>query len=270
MSIRVAVQPSTGQYGKIIEMVRRVRGLECIADVSAADGLITDDPAALNQSDGRSQFTLLLSPFQVDEDYLDELAASEKVVPALQARFQPSVHQIKTEVDAGNLGLPGLLRSHDWDRSCALDDQRLADHLDIAAWYFGRLPCVVYAVSRRDYVQMHLGFEGDGMAMMDVDAGDSLGGSYRSLHLIGSGGAAYADDHENVQLAIDARGIEAVLTSQCDAAWVNLLRAFCDVIRVGDSQQSQWRHIMAIKRLVGAVHQSIAQQRPVTLESRNG
>ncbi|MGB0599455.1 MAG: hypothetical protein ACPGLY_22450 [Rubripirellula sp.] len=270
MGIRIAVQPTTGKYGKIVEMLRCVRGVECIADVAAADGLITDDPVLLKQSDGRDQFALLLSPFQVDVGRLGDLAASEKVVPAMQARSQPRVRQIKSEIDAGNLGQPGLLRSHDWDRSYALDDQRLAAHLDVAAWYFDQLPSVVYAVSRRDYVQMHLGFEGDGMAILDVDAGDSLGGSYQSLHLIGSRGAAYADDHENVQLAIDARGIEAVPTPQGDAAWVNMLRAFYEVILSGDSQQAEWRHVMDINRLVGAVHQSVAQQRPITLESSNG
>jgi predicted dehydrogenase len=270
MGIRIAVQPSIGQYDKIVEMLRFVRGVECIADVAAADGLITDDPVVLKQSDGSDQFALLLSPFQVDAGRLGDLAASEKVVPALHARSQPAVRQIKSEIDAGNLGQPGLLRSHDWDRSYALDDQRLAAHLDVAVWCFDQLPSVVYAVSRRDYVQMHLGFEGDGMAILDVDAGDSLGGSYQSLHLIGSRGAAYADDHENVQLAIDVRGIEAVPTPQGDAALVNMLRAFYEVIRSGDSQQAEWRHVMEINRLVGAVHQSVAQQRPITLESSNG
>ena len=270
MSIRVAIQSTSERDSTIVEMMRCVRGLEYTQDVSTADGLITDDATLSKLSVGEDQFVLLLSPFLVDEDRLVEINAMCTVVPALRGRSLPSVRKIKQEIDVGNLGLPGLLRLHDWDRSRALDDQRLAEHIDVASWCFGQLPCLVYAISRSDYVQIHLGFEGDGMAIIDIDAGDALGGSYQSLHLIGSRGTAYADDHDNMQLAIDSQGIAAIPTTQRDVAWVNLLQAFCELIRTGDSQQPAWQNVIAINRVVADVHQSFEHQRPVKLEHASG
>ena len=54
--------------------------------------------------------------------------------------------------------------------------RNLSADIDLAIWLFGGLPTEVYATGRRvshggidqpDYVQVHLGFEGDGMSVID-------------------------------------------------------------------------------------------------------
>ena len=63
-----------------------------------------------------------------------------------------------------------------------------------------------------EYLQVHLGFEGGGMALIDVAHSLPPGDGYRSLALIGSLGAAHADDHHNAQLLYGGGPAQAVLT----------------------------------------------------------
>ena len=120
-------------------------------------------------------------------------------------RYLPSLRLIKEQIDAGKLGAVGLVRLHHWEP----DDQvsreaALANGLDLVAWMVGAQPECLYAVADASgsYTQVHLGFAGGAAALIDVclsrPAPAPIAGTirqdYRSLSVIGSSGAAYADD----------------------------------------------------------------------------
>lgn len=116
-------------------------------------------------------------------------------------RFLPSQQVLKQRLDSGQLGELGLLRAHRWHAGAGSGAgwQDLAvPYLDLANWLFGDRPERVYArTSGPGYVQIHLGFRAGGMALIDVSAGLPPGDGYRSVSVIGSAGAGYADDHHN-------------------------------------------------------------------------
>ena len=80
--------------------------------------------------------------------------------------------------------------------------------IDVACWLFDALPDFVYAKALSDNtpqrgLQLHLGFPGGGMALIDCTRTLPVGSDpYYSLTLIGSTGAAYADDHHNTNLLL--------------------------------------------------------------------
>jgi predicted dehydrogenase len=151
--------------------------------------------------------------------------AAVRLMLGQTSRFLPSVQTVKKSLDSGQLGEPGVLRIHRWEpatlhggqertnsfeggSAASLLDQ-LTREFDLACWFFGHAPTNVFATSRQlsssqrnelDYVQVHLGFERGGMALIDYAQTLPPGEGYFSLTLVGSQGAAYADDHHNMQL----------------------------------------------------------------------
>ena len=102
-------------------------------------------------------------------------------------RFLPSQRVLKQRLEAGNLGTLGLLRAHRWigggdahragltaaDRCRALS----VPCLDLANWLFEAPPERVYArAAKPGYLQVHLGFSGGGMALIDVSGRPAPGG----------------------------------------------------------------------------------------------
>ena len=121
-------------------------------------------------------------------------------------RYLPSQQVLKQRLDSGQLGALGLLRAHRWCAGPGADGDGAAPswealavpYLDLANWLFGDRPERVYArTSGPGYAQIHLGFRAGGMALIDVSAGLPPGDGYRSVSVIGSAGAGYADDHHN-------------------------------------------------------------------------
>ena len=122
-------------------------------------------------------------------------------------RFHPSSQAIMDRLTDGKLGDPGLLRVHRWrvQQETPLAEWLFPD-VDLAMALFGSKPSDIYAIHRRGsidapkYVQIHFGFPAGGMAVMDFSGTLSGDSAYDSLSLIGSRGAAYADDHWNTHL----------------------------------------------------------------------
>ena len=116
-------------------------------------------------------------------------------------RFLPSQQVLKQRLDSGKLGELGLLRAHRWRAGAGSGagwQDLAAPYLDLANWLFEDWPERVYArADGTDYAQIHLGFRAGGMALIDVSAGLPPGDGYRSVSVIGSTGAGYADDHHN-------------------------------------------------------------------------
>lgn len=119
-------------------------------------------------------------------------------------RFLPGNQTILSRLAEKKLGAPGLLRVHRWRSGGGSGDlipELIAGDVDLALHIFGGLPTRVYAIEREPaYLQIHFGFENGGMAVLDFARGLPEGQGYDSLHVIGSTGAAYADDHHNTHL----------------------------------------------------------------------
>ena len=201
----------------VVDASAHLRGQLAISAAKAGKHLLVDTPIALS--------------LEESEAVVD---AAEKSGARLMAgnlgRFAAAGATVKEALDSGELGEPGLLRIHRWESLGtgswpALDQEQgsvvvrdLSADVDLAIWLFGGLPTEVYATGRRvshggidepDYVQVHLGFDGDGMSVIDHSASLPRGSGYHFLSMIGSKGAAYADDHHNVNLVYGSGGTRA-------------------------------------------------------------
>ena len=162
--------------------------------------------------------------------------ADTLLMPAHPWRFLPSVQSVKHSLNDGKLGQAGLLRIHRWlppgEGVVSLAERILPD-ADLAYWLFGSAPETVWSLqsaANPEYIQFHLGFANDGMAMIDVAASLPSGGDYFSLTMIGGTGAAYADDHHNMNLLYSGGQPNAIRASQGRADLVGQLQEFVDAI----------------------------------------
>jgi myo-inositol 2-dehydrogenase/D-chiro-inositol 1-dehydrogenase len=162
--------------------------------------------------------------------------ADSLLIPTHPWRLMPSIQAVKRSFDAGKLGEPGLLRIHRWlppEAAPGSLTERILPDADLACWMFGGAPEAVWSLqsaANPDYIQFHLGFANDGMAMIDIASSLPSGGDYFSLSLIGSAGAAYADDHHNMNLLYSGGQPNAIRTSQGRADLAGQLQEFVDVV----------------------------------------
>ena len=163
-------------------------------------------------------------------------AASVRLMVGQVTRFFPSLRVVKDGLDAGRLGEPGLVRVHRWESSDT-SPPTWENEIDLVCWLFGCRPAEVYAAARRpretDYRQIHLGFDGGGMALIDRARTLPAGDGYFSLSVIGSAGAAYADDHHNTQLLFAGGRPSGLCTGQGDLALLAMLQEFVTAVAQG-------------------------------------
>ena len=188
-------------------------------------------------------------------------------------RFTPSAREIHGSLAAGNLGRLGLLRIHQWShggngtRSLAA----VVGEADVACWMFGAAPDIVFAARPAETArgagdqQLHLGFPGGGMALIDCCQSLPSGSPpYSMLTAVGSLGAAYADDHHNTQLLFQADGLHG-LPSQGDGESVWLaLSEFADAIAGDRPPMSNGTDGCRALAVVEAAAASQATGRPAT------
>jgi len=191
--------------------------------------------------------------------------ANARFTIANPERYLPSRRLIRQELDAGKLGEPGLIRLYRW-APAEHNGSALRD-LDLVMWYFGKPPNLVYAVQ---YV-VHLGFPGGGMAMLDhaVVPGDR----YDSLSIICSSGAAYADDHQNMQLIFRGGSTAAIRAGEGVQQWCAMVQEFVDSIvrqdcdpvmkTTGLEAYPTWPQVLAVSE---AVCQSLRTKQAVVPE----
>ncbi len=203
-------------------------------------------------------------------------AAGVRLMPAHEDRFRGDGRAVKASLDQGELGRPGLLRIHHWVPGSENGNAapRALAALDLALWMFDGLPthvhgsarpCGAATLSEAEYLQVHLGFEGGGMALIDLTRTLPAGDGYRSLALIGSLGAAHADEHHNVQLLYGGGRAQAVLTEADESVpalvLAELAAAVADgrdpsvagedaaaVLRVAEAAASSWAAEAAFRR----------------------
>jgi myo-inositol 2-dehydrogenase/D-chiro-inositol 1-dehydrogenase len=201
----------------------------CLRAVAAGKHVLAEGPPVASAEDVRR---------------LLAACAGVRLMVGAVSRFLPSLRVVKESLDAGRLGEPGLLRVHRWEPRDLRGESsgeggrllhRLTREIDLACWLFGQHPTEVYAAAppyppEPDYAQLHLGFPRGGMALIDCARTLPPGDSYFSLSLIGSTGAAYADDHNNTQLLFGGGHPVGLLTGQGDAAALAQLQEFVDAV----------------------------------------
>lgn len=231
------------------------------------------------------------SPLGVNPEEVDRIAqacelASVGLAVGSHVRFRPSVMAVKTALDSGKLGTPGLLRVHCWepgepnDRAAILNRDhgefrsRVIQQLDLALWMFPQPPTEIFASSRErpagtnqwpDYLQIHLGFPQGGMALISISRTMPPGDDYQTVSLICSTGAAYADDHLQKHLVFRGDHPQAVQRDEVVPTLVNQLKDFTDAVASKRSPKVAVAGMRAAMKLTDAVWTSLTEARPVSL-----
>jgi predicted dehydrogenase len=191
-------------------------------------------------------------------------------------RFLPSVVEVKNCLQSEVLGTPGLLRIHNWrppDAAATILEALLRD-VDLANWLFAALPTEIYAAGRAgpegdrgsyDYVQVHFGYAGGGMALLDQCRTLPPGSDYFSLSLFGSAGAAYADDHHNMHLLYRGGRPTALPAGQGRLHHLAELQEFVDAIETGREPAITTGEGYQVAKVVWAVKRSLESGHAVKL-----
>lgn len=235
-----------------------------LADDPDLDAVVLDSPVDAILAANAGRHVLVSAPVGESLDEAGSVVdacsrAGVKLSLCQTLRYLPANQIVRDRLTSGKLGEPGLLRVHRWS---ADPDSSLAKVLygdiDLSIHFFGTNPSCIYAIHRGEgrYIQVHLGFPGGGMAVLDFSSGLPGGRGYDSLSLIGSRGAAYADDHYNTHL-LYAGGNPTALISDAGSGHLMELQAFMDAIRsggpsIGDECRAVHQVIESVERSIGS------------------
>lgn len=182
-------------------------------------------------------------------------------------RFLPSRQLMRQQIP-DKIGMPGMIRVQHWDPG-EMRQVSLRCHIDTVIWLAGALPDRIFALSNgvpgKSMTQIHLGFPGGGMAIIDEVGGLPGGADYRSLSVIGSTGAAYADDHNNMQLLYRGDKPAALRAEEGIRQSVEMIRWFAESVRAGLDLSDTVREQQRIFVIVDAVKESLARQQSIAL-----
>jgi predicted dehydrogenase len=183
-------------------------------------------------------------------------------------RFHPQVQAIWKSRCSGQLGEPGLLRMHCWERAGTNRSVMVAAIIDLAIWMFGKSPNHLYAIARSEamatrwqnyeYLQAHLGFDGGGMVLVDHARTLPSGDDYFSLMFVGSDGAAYADDQHNVHLLYCGGRPTALRADLADCQMLGALREFVAAIEGNRQPLASGADFLHALRTTDAIAESLA------------
>ena len=235
--MKLALQLATPLHEHVVEGARRLRGVTLASEGEAHDALVTDDPDAAQAAADEGRHVLLdaLDPSGIRS--VDEACrrSGTTFMPSHPWRFRASVQAILRSHQAGNLGAPGLVRIHRWSAVPAsrLEPDTILPEVDLILWVFGAAHEAAHVVATgTDFLQIHLGFAGGGMALVDYAWG--VAGDYDSLSLIGGDGAAYADDHHNMHLLFAPGPVQAIKTGPGAGHHIyGLVKEFAEAIDEG-------------------------------------
>ncbi len=199
----------------------------------AADAIITDDASTL--------------PDRLPALLLGGISAN--TFPAFPWRFSPQVQSIRASLDDGQLGTPGLLRLHHWHQGAITMHEQIAA-VDLALWLFDATPDATHCAASAGSRLIHLGFPGGGMAMIDFSNSLPEGDGYHSLSLIGSCGAAYADDHRDRNLIFTGGSADAELPNFKNAYIQPMLADFLETVRAGKSSETASNDYLKAQQIV--------------------
>jgi len=225
------------------------------------------------------------------------------LITGFPLRCRPDVVEVHQALATGSLGDPGVLRLHDWqspptpgkssspdrsgESSPAAPGSRPqvsnadAATLDLGLWLLDALPEIVWASrpsaagnSHPDPEQqahaaspllVHLGFASGAMALIDRASLPGDQPPYFSLSVIGTRGAAYADDHHNRQLLLTERGPVAVASPWGDAPRRMSWQSLVDASREPGASDRRERELQRLARVLAGVRESLVSGRAVRL-----
>jgi predicted dehydrogenase len=216
-----------------------------LVEPSQAEAVVVADPAFAPGPVSRPVLWLSSTEPPASDETLTAFACTH--------RHRPAVRAVLASLAAGELGRPGLLRLHRWQPG---GDRALLPDLDLALAVFAADPDVIFATGTDDLVQAHLGFPGGGMALLDVATSLPPGDAYFSCSLIGSDGAAYADDHRDRQLLFTGGLPLAPQGDETDAACLTLLRDFVEAIAQQRRPLVDAAHLRRLRAVSAAVDRS--------------
>ncbi|MFN0056511.1 MAG: Gfo/Idh/MocA family protein [Planctomycetales bacterium] len=211
--------------------------------------------------------------FRGAEHVLRELsqAAQACVMVGEPLRFTPAARIMREAIAEGKIGAPGLLRIHRWRAARDPEPGDAAGEIDLACWLFGDQPRTVFTLRdergrAEDYWQLHLGFHGGGMALIDGGTMLPAHEHYASYSLIGARGAVYADDHHNRQLLFGQEGVQGISTGDTGTKMALLLEEFAAAIQVGRESDGTVAERLRTLRVLDAMRDSLAKRAAVVLE----
>ncbi len=269
--------------------VAEVRQTPKLYDAVAFFGRAPLEPSVIERYLGAGQHVLLATESCLPNEVLEALSVTANRENVQLSVVNPdrcltSRQLIKQQLDAGKLGGVGLVRVHRWD-PVSIDSSLsplgipapLVNDLDLVIWLIGKTPDLVYAIeqtanerddSRGRFVQVHLGFSGGGMALIDYTDRLPPGDGYQSLSVIGSAGAAYADDHQNTQLLYRGSRPLAVRADEGVKQLAQLLQEFVDDLQTGrvlSASVTAWRDVLTV---ADAVRRSLESRQAVPMGGR--
>lgn len=256
----------------------------------------------VQQAAAAGKHVLVESPLATTTELADQAieacqAAAVRLMVGHDMRFLPSNVAVSQALKSGQLGEPALLRIHHWlpadttatvpqdptgDAYRAATIGHLASEIDLANWLFQGFPTRVYAKSRssstfqsdsssstqmkgHDYFQLHVAYPRDGMALIDRSTALPAGADYFSLSLIGTTGAAYADDHQNMHLAYRGGPPTAIQGVQGDGHLLTQVQEFVDAIHEARDPVVTGKDGRAAVRVAEAAIESMITGSPVLL-----
>jgi len=214
---------------------------------------LNERTSAVQLAVGAGKHVLVAAPLAPTVEEADAIntacaTAAVRLMVAPFCRFLPSSRTIQDRLAAGKFGKPGLVRLHHWfPRSTQPTSfvSQVTAEIDVVNWLLDGLPETIFAVGRTstrttlDDVQIHLGYATGAMALIDVAHGLPANSTpYYSLTLIGSTGAAYADDHRNVQLLYRGQVTSALKVDCASQVLRRQLGDFSEAIQSGQQPSS--------------------------------
>lgn len=188
-------------------------------------------------------------------------------------RHRASVEGVQQALQSGRLGSPGIVRLHAW-QSASLGEPRGAGgipsamlrlYADLVCWLFQGVPDRVFALpiaaeteaAGPRGVALHLGFPGGGMALVDLVGDLPPGDVYWSLSVIGSSGAAYADDHHNRQLMFAGGTARAECTGEGEWPLLRLQTTLLEAL-AGQASAVMLSDVERATRVTAAIEAALA------------
>lgn len=285
LPVRLAVVVPSEDVNVRVEAARRVGGAQVEIITHSMQAALRADiefEAAVVHSFGDALCAIESGKHVlVDAPVADSIEQTEKFIDAVKKagvvqnvgrlpRHAPANQTIIDRFSSGKLGDAGLLRVHRWSSN---RDQSLAEKIfgdiDQAIQLFAASPTEIYAIGQGNcsYLQIHLGFPHGGMAVLDFSDRLPAGQEYSSLSLIGSKGAAYADDHHNTHLLFGGSNPTALI-SESGNGYSHELHAFVNEIAGGASHSIDGDAMLTVHSVIDAVRQSIESM--MVLRERGG
>jgi predicted dehydrogenase len=274
LTVRLALVGPLGDVATCSKAVRRMRDAQVVITADSMEaalrGNVEFDAAVVHSFADALRAVQSGKHVLVDAPVADSIDEVESLLEAVNKsgvvlnvgrllRHTPAIQTIMNRLISGKLGAPGLLRVHRW--TC-LDTHSLATRTfgDIAQAIeiFGSQPTNIYAIGRAScsYLQIHFGFPQGGMAVLDYAGQLPDGPDYDSLSIIGSTGAAYADDHHNTQLLFAGQNPTALISDSGNSRCCEL-QEFVRQIADSKSPARVKEMIVAVHRVIDGVRRSM-------------